>query len=77
MKSYRISFFNELRNDTGHMFHCCQRVVEIRLARSKERAIEAAKRRFARREQISNWSIHARSIEIEEIEKVDVPPEPR
>lgn len=74
MKSYRIGFYNELRNDTGHMFHCCQRVVEIRLARSKERAIEAAKRRFARRERISNWSIHARSIEIEEI---DVPPEPR
>lgn len=72
MKGYRISFFNELRNDTGHMFHCCQRVVEIRLARSKERAIEAAKRHFARRERISNWSIHAHSIEVKEIDKVEV-----
>jgi hypothetical protein len=77
MKSYRIGFFNELRNDSGHMFHCCQRVVEIRLAKTKERAIEAAKRRFAHRERISNWSIHARSIEVEEIENVDVPRAPR
>jgi hypothetical protein len=69
MKSYRVKFYNELRNDSGHMFHCLQRTVEIRHARSKDRAIEAAKWRFARRERIASWAIHAHSLEIEDIEQ--------
>ncbi len=71
MNSYRISFVNELRNDSGHMFHCCQRVVDIRRAKSKDRAIEAAKQRFARREGISKWTVHAQSVEVEEVEEVE------
>ncbi len=67
MKSYRIHFFNDLANDCGQLFHCKQRTIEIRAARSKDRALEAAKLRFARREQIGNWALHARSIDIEEI----------
>ena len=67
MHAYRISFFNDLTNSSGHPFHCCQRVVEIRAAKSKDRAIEAAKRRFARRESISHWHVHAHTIAVEEI----------
>jgi hypothetical protein len=67
MDAYRIHFFNELMNSSGHPFHCCQRVIEIRAAKSKDRAVEAAKRRFARRESISHWHVHAHSIEVEEI----------
>jgi len=67
MSGYRICFFNDLSNDRGHMFHCCQRTVEIRAAKSKERAIEAAKRRFARAERVSHWGAHARSFEIEDL----------
>ena len=67
MKSYQISFFNELLNDFGREFYCCQRVIEIRLAKSRERAVEAAKRRFERQEKVSNWLIHARSFNVQEI----------
>ena len=68
MKTYRISFLNELTNDSGHVFHCCQGVVDIRRAKDRDRALEAAKRRFARSEKVGHWSHHAGSFEIEEIE---------
>jgi hypothetical protein len=72
MTSYRVCFFNEIpRND--RLFKCCQRSIVIRSARTSERAIEAAKKRFARLEHIPNWQIHAGSIEIEPIEP-DQPP---
>ncbi len=71
MKGYQISFFNDLPNDSGHVFHCCQRVIEIRMAKSEDRAIEAAKRRFERRERVSNWTIHAGSFEVKELNPSD------
>jgi hypothetical protein len=67
MPSYRVCFINEIpRNDK--LFRCCQRSIVIRSARSRERAIEAAKRRFARLEAIRDWKIHAGLIEVEAIE---------
>jgi hypothetical protein len=68
MDAYRIRFFNDLMNSSGRPFHCCQRVIEIQAAKSKDRAIEAAKRRFARCESISHWHVRAHSIEVEEIQ---------
>jgi hypothetical protein len=66
MPSYRVRFINEIpRNE--RLFRCCQRSIIIRSARTPERAIEAAKKRFARLEGISNWKIHAGLIEIEPI----------
>lgn len=66
MPSYRVRFINEIpRNE--RLFRCCQRSIIIRSARTPERAIEAAKKRFARLEGISNWKIHAALIEIEPI----------
>jgi len=67
MTAYRIRFINELTNSSGHPFHCCQRVIEIRAAKSKDRAIEAAKHRFARHEHIPHWHVRAHSLEIEEM----------
>jgi len=67
MPSYRVCFINEIpRNEK--LFRCCQRSMIIRSARTLERAIEAAKKRFARLEGISNWKIHAALIEIESID---------
>ena len=45
-----------------------QRLITIRSARSPERAVEAAKKRFARLEGIRDWKIHAALIEMEAID---------
>ena len=75
MPSYRVCFINEIPRG-GKLFHCCQRTIVIRSARSPERAIEAAKRRFERAECIHAWNIHAGTIEIEETD-LAVPPRSR
>ena len=73
MPSYRVCFINEIpRNEK--LFRCCQRSIIIRSARTPERAIEAAKKRFARLEGIRDWKIHAALIEIEPI---DIETKPR
>jgi hypothetical protein len=73
MPSYRVCFINDIpRNDK--VFHCCQRSIIIRSARSPERAVEAAKKRFARLEGIRDWKIHAALIEIE---PMDLEPKPK
>jgi len=64
MPSYCVSFINDIPRG-GKLFHCCQRSVVIRAARNPERAVEAAKKRFARIEGICNWNIHAGRIELE------------
>jgi hypothetical protein len=43
-------------------------LIIIRAARSPERAVEAAKKRFARMEGIRDWKIHAALIEMEAID---------
>ena len=67
MHSYRVCFINEIpRNEK--LFRCCQRSIIIRSARTPERAVEAAKKRFTRLEGIRDWKIHAALIEIEPME---------
>jgi len=61
---YRVHFKNRFARD-GQVFMACQRSIDIRLAKSRERAIEAAKKRFARLEHISHWHLHAAIIEVE------------
>ena len=67
MPSYRVSFINEIPRNQ-RLFRCCQRVITIRSARTRERAVEATKKRFASLEGIRNWKIHAALIAIEPIE---------
>ena len=74
MNSYRIKFMNDLVNSSGHNFHCCQQAIEIGAAKSKERAVEAAKHRFARRQAVPHWTARAHLIEVEEIAP---PPRPQ
>ena len=67
MPSYRVCFINEIpRNEK--LFRCCQRSIIIRSARTSDRAIEAAKKKFVRLEGIRDWKFHAALIEIEPIE---------
>ena len=66
MPSYRICFFNEIPR-IHQLFRRCQRSIEIRIAHTRERAIEAAKKRFARLEGIRDWKLHAAFIEVETI----------
>jgi len=73
MNGYRIKFMNDLVNSSGHNFHCCQDAIEIRSAKSRERAIKAAKHRFARRQAVPHWTLHAHTIEVEEIPPVAQP----
>lgn len=67
MPSYRVCFINQIPRG-GTLFRCCQRSIVIRRARSPERAVEAAKKRFARLEGIRNWKIHAEMIEMQKID---------
>jgi hypothetical protein len=67
MASYRVCFMNQFaRNRT--VYRICQRAVVIRCTHTRARAIEAAKKRFARLERIRDWRIHASEIEVEMIE---------
>lgn len=70
MTGYRVCFLNEIPRN-GQLFRCCQRTIVIRSARSPERAVEAAKRRFARLEGIRDWKVHAGQIEVEAIDLDD------
>jgi hypothetical protein len=67
MNAYRVSFMNDLVNSSGHKFHCCQEVIEIRSAKSRDRAVQAAKHRFARRQSVPHWTVRAHTIEVEEL----------
>jgi hypothetical protein len=67
MASYRVCFINQIPRGP-ELFRCCQRSIVIRKARSPERAMEAAKKRFARLEAIRDWKIHAEMIEMQEID---------
>ena len=72
MAGYRVSFINEIaRNDK--VFRCVQRSIVIRSAHSRTRAIEAAKKRFARLEGVRDWKLHAGTIEVERVETENGP----
>jgi hypothetical protein len=64
---YRVCFLNEFAR-FNTVVRPCQRAIVIRFARSRERAIEAAKKRFARLEGIRDWRDHAKMIEVSTID---------
>jgi hypothetical protein len=64
---YRVCFLNHFARG-GRSLTVCQREIVIRRAKSRERAIEAAKKRFARLEGIADWHIHAHTIEVQVID---------
>jgi hypothetical protein len=64
---YQVRFLNQFARN-GAIFRPCQRTILIRSARSRARAIEAAKKRFARLEGIRDWHIHAQIVEADVVE---------
>lgn len=74
-KQYRISFYREILNDVGRQCRSTLASVDIRSARSMDRAIEAGKRRFARRRRIPVWDHLADGFEVEEFGRAAGPSE--
>jgi hypothetical protein len=65
MCRYRVSFFRKLLSSDGHESKCLQQSIVIRRAKSIERAIEAAKRRYERLCQVADWRLYADGLELE------------
>ena len=65
MNTYRIMFFKTLTNCYGKSFDVCQRTIDIDSAEDPDRAVEEAKRRFERHEDIAKWFLHADYVEVD------------
>jgi hypothetical protein len=75
MARYRLTFFKDLLSSDGHPFKCVQGVVEIRNARSVDRAVQAAEFRYERLHGVHDWMLHADCLELEvDDKKVDYCP---
>ena len=75
MTRHRVSFFKDLLSSDGHPFKCIQGVVEIRNARSADRALQAAELRYERLHRVHDWMLHAGCLELEvDGKKVDYCP---
>ena len=60
---YRVSFLNQFAQGPRKIT-ACQRSVVIRWAKTREDAIEQAKKRFAELEGVPDWHLHATMIEV-------------
>jgi hypothetical protein len=65
MSRYLVTFFKNLLSSDGHSFKCPQESIEIRRAKSVDRAVEAAARRYERRCRLPDWTVHADGLELE------------
>lgn len=52
---YRVTFYRELCNSSGGVFHSPVCELHVRHARTQQRAEEAAKRRFQRMRHLKSW----------------------
>ena len=68
MTSYRVTFFKNLINSSGHEFKCQQGSIDIRRARNDERALQAAQRRYERAKKIDSWTLYADVAELDAVE---------
>jgi hypothetical protein len=66
MAGYRVNFFKDLLSSDGHLFKCKQHSIAIRSARSADRAVTAAERRFERQRRVRLWTDHADYYELED-----------
>jgi hypothetical protein len=75
MARYRVSFFKDLVSSDGHPFKCIQKVIEIRHARSPDRAVKCAELRYDRLHRVHDRMLHSDYLELEiEGKKVDYRP---
>jgi len=72
MSRYVVTFFKHLLSSDGHIFKSPQQSFEIRHAKSIERAVQAAERRYERLCKLAPWTLHADTLEVEiDGQKVD------
>jgi hypothetical protein len=62
---YRVSFLKNLLNSNGRPFKCVQQVIEIHHAKSADRAVQAAVRRYERLHHVHDWMLYADCLELE------------
>ena len=67
MASYRVTFFKHLVSSDGHPFNCPQRTIDIRSAKSSDRAIQAAQLRYGRLSHGCDWKLRADEFRLEAI----------
>ena len=60
---YRVCFLNRFARGAKTMT-ACQRSIVVRSAKTREDAIEEAKKRFAELEGVPDWHLHATMIEV-------------
>jgi hypothetical protein len=65
MTRYQVSFFKDVLSSNGYPFKCIQQVIEIRRARSADRAVQAAELRYERLLRVHDWMLHADCLELE------------
>ena len=66
MTRRRIVFFRTVTNDAGACGHCVIHTIHIRRARSTQRAVAAAQRRFERKFGVPAWDHLAHGYDVEE-----------
>ena len=70
MTGYRVTFFKNLVNSSGHCVKCPQATISVEHAKSIERALTAGKRRFERTKGIRDWALYADLAELEAIDAI-------
>jgi hypothetical protein len=60
---YRVGFYNNIPDSTGHDHHVCQREIEVTTDGGRDQTIAEGIQEFERHEHVSRWSIQARTIE--------------
>jgi hypothetical protein len=75
--TYKVSFFRNGCGSNGHATKCLQEAIEVRHARSVDRAVHAAERAFEHSHRVPYWWQHADFFELEiNGKKVDYYPSP-
>ncbi len=65
MGHYSVRFIKILNDDTGHPHRCIQGTVDIRRARTRDRAVQAAMHQFERMKHIPRWDLYADTFEVD------------
>jgi hypothetical protein len=63
-KVYKFQFYRNIRNGAGRSFHSTVEIIEIRRAKTPERARRAAILRFMRHQKLSNWDSLAADYDV-------------
>jgi hypothetical protein len=64
MFQYRVSFFKDLLNSSGHNFRCLQGQIVVRASPGPTHAIACAEREFATLNCVNDWKLLADSVEV-------------